>query len=313
VTFTASVESALGIPTGSVEFSIDGERRVAALDASGRASVATTFVDDGARQVVARYTASAGFEPSSSASLSQSVANAAPAVAALSGPAEPQPVGVTLSVAAAFTDAGVADTHSAAIDWGDSTTSIATVSERDGSGSIAASHAYTSAGIYRVTATVADDDGGVGVAALDALVVFDPAAGSARGAGWFDSPAAVASGGTGRAFFGFLARYGKDGATLAHPGLRLRDGGLEFESSAYEWLVITGTRATLRGGGRLNGSAGHVFELTAIDGEPDRLRIRIWQGGGGPLVYDTEPAAAEGADPTTGLRGGSIAIGRGAG
>jgi hypothetical protein len=174
-----------------------------------------------------------------------------------------------------------------------------------------------------VSASVADKDGGVGRSALDTVIVFDPAAGSARGAGWFDSPTgALASdaSASGRAFFGFLARYGKDAASpVTHPGFRLRVAGFEFESTAYDWLVITGGKAQLRGSGRVNGSGSYAFQVTAIDGqalgssEPDRLRIRIWDTASGLLVYDNERGAAEGADPASTLGGGSIAVGRGGG
>jgi len=155
------------------------------------------------------------------------------------------------------------------------------------------------------------------------VVVFDPAAGSARGAGWFESPVgALTSNGSasGRAFFGFLARYGKDATTVvAHPGVRLRIAGFDFESTAYDWLVITGAKAQLRGSGRVNGSGSYSFEISTIDGqelgssEPDRLRIRIWDSASGLLVYDNQRGAPDGAEPTGVLGGGSIAVGRGGG
>ena len=277
ITFTATVESAFGVPTGAVELTIDGRAQAATLDAAGCAAVSVTFVDNGAHQVVARYLGATHFEPSPSAALSPVVENVPPAVAAVSGPADPVAVGIPLGVSAAFTDAGVADTHSATIEWGDGTASSAEVVEGDGSGSVIGSHAYATAGVYRVSVSVTDKDGGIGRSALDTVVVFDPAAGSTRGAGF------------------------------------------DFESTAYDWLVIAGAKAQLRGSGRANGSGGYTFQITAIDGqevgasEADRLRIRIWDGASGLLVYDNERGAAEGADPTSVLGGGSIAVGRGGG
>ncbi|HKY49736.1 MAG TPA: cellulase family glycosylhydrolase [Candidatus Limnocylindria bacterium] len=319
VTFTATVESAFGTPSGTVELAIDGRAQTAALDAAGRASISVSFADDGVQHIVARYLGAAGFDASPAASASHAVENTVPAVGALSGPAGPVAVGTALSVSASFTDLGVLDTHSASVAWGDGATSSATVSEHGGSGSFDASHAYVTPGIYSVIATVIDKDGGIGRAAID-VVVFDPAAGSARGAGWFDSPAgafASDASATGRAYLGFLARYGKDDTSvLTHPGLRLRTAGFELESTSYEWLVISGAKAQLRGSGRLNGSGTYTFQITAIDGQtvsdPDRVRIRIWDGTGG-LVYDNERGAPEDAEPTRALGGGSIAIGRGGG
>jgi endoglucanase len=323
MTFTTTVESAFGVPTGIVEFTIDGRTQTATLDAAGRAAVSTTFADNGAHEVVARYAGAAGFDPSASAAVSPVVENVSPTVGVVSGPADPVAVGAPLSVSASFTDPGAADTHTATIEWGDATASSAAVVERDGSGSINGSHAYAAAGVYRVSVSVADKDGGNGRSALDMVVVFDPAAGSARGTGWFESPVgALTSDGSasGRAFFGFLARYGKDAASVvAHPGVRLRVAGFDFESTAYEWLVITDAKAQLRGSGRVNGSGRYTFQLAAIDGhalgssEPDRLRIRIWDSASGLLVYDSQRGGPDDAEPATGLGGGSIAVGRGGG
>jgi len=59
-----------------------------------------------------------------------------------------------------FSDAGTADTHTAAWDWGDSTTSPGTVDEYEGSGTVTGSHTYALPGDYTVTLSVTDDDGG---------------------------------------------------------------------------------------------------------------------------------------------------------
>jgi hypothetical protein len=322
MTFTATVESAFGVPSGMVEFRVDGRASTATLDAAGRATASAAFVDNGTHQVNARYLGATGFDPSPSAALSPVVENVPPTVGGVSGPTDPVPVGTQLDVNASFTDPGVEDTHTATADWGDATASSAAVVERDGSGSISASHAYAGAGVYRVGVSVADKDGGIGRSALDMVVVFDPAAGSARGAGWFESPVgALTSDGSasGRASFGFLARYGKDATSVvAHPGFRLRFAGFDFESTAYDWLVITGAKAQLRGSGRLNGSGVYSFQISAIDGqlgssEPDRLRIRVWESASGLLVYDNQRGAPDGAEPTSVLGGGSITVGRGGG
>src|SRR5207237_10498303 len=135
-----------------------------------------------------RYLGAAGFASSASAQLIQQVTNLVPRVGALAGVAEPIAAGTQLTLTAEFMDPGTLDTHTATLDWGDGTTSAATIAETAGSGTLSASHVYASAGVYRVSATLADDDGGAAVSTLDAVVVFDPAAGSARGAGWFSSP-----------------------------------------------------------------------------------------------------------------------------
>ena len=321
ITFTAAVESAFAVPSGVVEFAIDGRPQSATLDAAGRATVSIAFTDNGTPQVIARYLGAAGFDPSRSATLSPVVENVPATVDALRGPADPVPVGTPVSVSASFTDPGVSDTHTATVDYGDGTTSTPMITERDGSGSISGSHAYAVAGVYRVTVSVADKDGGVGRSTLDMVVVFDPAAGSARGAGWLESPAgaqASDASATGRATFGFLARYDKEGASVvAQPGFRFRIGRFEFESTSYDWLVIADGKAQLRGSGRVNGSGSYAFQIAAIDGQApgssDRLRIRIWDSATALLVYDNQRGAPEGAEPASGLGGGSITVGRGGG
>jgi hypothetical protein len=228
-------------------------------------------------------------------------------------------VGTQLTLGADLSDPGTADTHTATVDWGDGTSAPATVQESLGAGTLTASHAYSAAGVYRVGATVTDDDGAGASAALDAVVVFDPAAGSARGAGWFSSPAGayLADGAlAGRAQFGFLARYQNDGTVpFAQPGFRLRTDRFVFESTSYDWLVVTGAKAQLHGTGRVNGNGSYAFLLSAIDGDrlgtdvADRLRIKIWDTATGAVVYDTQAGDPDSADPVLRLGGGSIAVG----
>src|SRR5439155_1001265 len=133
---------------------------------------------------------------------------------------------------------------------GQAVTFTATVSSRAGgdvpSGSVAfavdstdaVSASLDPAGVATATLTFPDDGAGASAqTTLEALVVFDPAAGSARGAGWFSSPAGAYVSDTtaaGRAFFGFLARYQKDGAVpFAQPGFRLKTDRFAFDSTAY--------------------------------------------------------------------------------
>ena len=77
--------------------------------------------------------------------------------------------GVQMNLTAAFSDAGLADTHNASIDWGDGAApELARVNESMGSGTILASHGYANNGVYTVSVKVTDDDG---ASAVDTFVV----------------------------------------------------------------------------------------------------------------------------------------------
>jgi len=53
---------------------------------------------------------------------------------------------------------------------------------------------------------------------------------------------------------------------------------LNFHSSSYKWLVVTGSDyAKFKGSGIINGEGEYKFMLWAGDNEPDTFRIRIWE------------------------------------
>ncbi|MGV3483138.1 MAG: beta strand repeat-containing protein [Planctomycetaceae bacterium] len=64
-----------------------------------------------------------------------------------------------VTVQAAFSDMGTADTHTAVIDWGDGSSSPATITQANGSATLLGTHSYHSGGIYSVTITLLDDGG----------------------------------------------------------------------------------------------------------------------------------------------------------
>jgi PKD repeat protein len=225
----------------------------------------------------------------------------------------------TINVSSKFTDPGTLDSHTAVWNWGDGTTSVGTVTEANGSGSVTDSHTYTKAGVYTVTLTVTDDDGGSDQSLFQYVVVYDPNGGFVTGGGWIDSPAGayVADPAmTGKANFGFVSKYQK-GATVptGDTEFQFKAGNLNFKSRNYEWLVISGgSRAQYKGSGTINGGGDYGFLLTATDGQAsggggnDKFRIKIWNKATGAVVYDNQPLAGDDATPTTALQGGSIVI-----
>jgi hypothetical protein len=118
----------------------------------------------------------------------------------------------------------------------------------------------------------------------------------------------------GRANFGFVSRYDKGARTPSGSTVfQFQAGELTFESTAYDWLVVSGSRAQFKGVGAVNGTDGYGFLLSAVDGDrrggdgTDRFRIKIWDAAGA-IVYDNQLGADDGAAATTAIAGGSIQI-----
>jgi hypothetical protein len=83
--------------------------------------------------------------------------------------------GDMLNLATTFVDPGFLDTHTAAIDWGDGSSSEAgTVSFSAGTGSVAGAHVYLDDGVYTATVEVCDDDGGCGADSFKVTVLNVP-------------------------------------------------------------------------------------------------------------------------------------------
>jgi hypothetical protein len=181
-----------------------------------------------------------------------------------------------------------------------------------------------SAGVYSVVLSAWDAAARTGYSAPLLVAVYD-ASGFAVGGGWVESPAGSLypgveeyAGVAGKAHFDFMARYprGADVPT-GHAAFQFKAGGLHFKSSTFEWLVVAGTRAQLKGEGRLNGAAGFDFMLTCEDRalrgkrQQERLRMKIWAQETGELVYDNYAGADDTGDLDTDgtlVRGGNIVV-----
>jgi hypothetical protein len=159
------------------------------------------------------------------------------------------------------------------------------------------------------------------------FVIYDPAGGFVTGGGWIvadagscvqaNAPTGVCTNATGgRANFGFVSKYEK-GANVptGNTEFQFQAGNLNFKSTVYQWLVVSGARAQYKGSGTLNGQAGYDFILTAIDGSlpggnnQDRFRIKITYNGN--VVFDNQITASDTdglAGTSTALSGGSINI-----
>jgi hypothetical protein len=244
--------------------------------------------------------------------------NSPPVVGAITAPINPTQVNTAINASASFTDSGTSDTHTALWNWGDGGASAGVVTETGGSGSVSGSHTYTAAGVYVVTLTVTDNRGSSGQSLFQYVVIYDPSAGFVTGGGWINSPpgAYVPNPSlTGKANFGFVSKYQNGaGVPTGNTEFQFKAGNLNFKSTSYEWMVISGgKKAQYKGFGTINGSGSYRFMLTAIDGDQpggggqDKFRIKIWSDSGG-LVYDNQMNDPDSNDPTTVLGGGSIVI-----
>jgi parallel beta-helix repeat protein len=146
----------------------------------------------------------------------------------------------------------------------------------------------------------------------DFLAIYDPAAGFVTGGGWIESAAGAYAADvslTGKATFGFVSKYQK-GASIPEGNTEFvfRTAGLNFHSSSYDWLVVTGSDyARFKGTGTINGAGEYKFMLWAGDGigtdGADTFRIKIWEedeSGNETVIYDNGMNQAIG--------GGSIVV-----
>jgi hypothetical protein len=228
-------------------------------------------------------------------------------------------VGTPVSFVGAFTD-NAGDTHTAK--WFLDSQAVAGV-VNEAMGSVTLSRAFTVPGVYAVTLSVTDQCGGVGTASdiggMTAMVViYDPNGGFVTGGGWVNSPAGAYRPDTtaaGKANFGFVSKY-KKGATVpdGETEFQFKAGNLNFHSSSYDWLVVSGSRAQFKGLGTVNGTGDYGFLLSAIDGDlpgggkTDKFRMKVWERATGVIVYDNQYGNPDSSAATTVLGGGSIMI-----
>lgn len=249
---------------------------------------------------------------------SVTVGNVAPTVNAIGAPSDPVPVNTLVMTTAAFTDPGVLDTHVAVWEWGDGTASAGIVNEVGGSGTVSGSHTYGTPGVYTIVLAVTDDDGGTDSHQFQYVVVYDPEGGFVTGGGWIVSPEGAYAPDpslTGRATFGFVSKYTKGASTPSgNTEFMFHVADLQFKSTSYDWLIVAGAKAQYKGSGTINGAGDYGFMLTATDGQinggggSDMFRIKIWDKTTGNIIYDNQMGAADDANPTMTIAGGSIVI-----
>jgi hypothetical protein len=305
-----SANTMVSVPGGSGTFGIPAGVTHQYLDdnptntASDSYTIAVTVTDSGGLSALA--TQQIG------------VNNVAPAITSVVGPVDPIALGGAANVSVNFTDVGSQDTHTCTFHWNDGATDTVVAAAGTGNGSCSATHTYAISNVYPVDVTVSDDDLGSAVSSLRYVVIYDANNGFVTGGGWIMSPAGAFAANpslTGKANFGFVSKYQK-GANVptGNTEFQFQAGNFNFKSTVYEWLVIAGAKAQYKGSGTINGAGDYGFMLTAIDGSAsggggvDKFRLKVWDKTTSAVIYDNQTGAADSADPTTALGGGSIVI-----
>lgn len=171
-------------------------------------------------------------------------------------------------------------------------------------------------GVYTIGVRAVDVAGNWSTVASEYVVVYDPDGGFVTGGGRIDSPVGAYTADStisGGASFGFVSKYKKGSAVpTGNTEFQFHAGNLNFSSSTYEWLVVSGPKAQYKGQGAINGQSGYTFLLTVTDGQVnggggvDKFRIKIWNAGG--VVYDNGLGGPDDLSNGQALAGGSIVI-----
>ncbi len=218
----------------------------------------------------------------------------APTVASTSP--DPVAVGTPVFITAQASDetTGESTITSAAYtlgDWGDAVR----IDDISNDGSLAFQVSGLAPGVYHLDISATDEYGNVGYLPEPLIVVvYDPTGGFVTGGGWIDSA-------QGKATFGFVSKYQKG---MAYPKgettLNVNEAGIKFQSDSYQYLVVNGATAEVRGTGTVNGEPGYVMTLKAVDGgKSDALSFTLTAPNGN-VVFET-------GGPIS-LGGGSIVI-----
>lgn len=251
--------------------------------------------------------------PGNCGSIVITVNNTTPVISSVAVPLAPVPVNTSVSLNVTTNSSTIA---SAKIKWGDAS---AEQIVNNPASNFTVAHTYASPGVYTVVTTIIDACGNSSSSyQYQYIVVYDPSAGFVTGGGWINSPVGSYKPDTslnGKAIFGFESRY-QNGATLpaGNTEFKFQVANINFKSTNYEWLIVSGSRAQFKGSGTINGNGNYGFILTAVDGDlkttpsADLFRIKIWNINTTTIVYDNQYGTSDDGALTTQIGGGSIVI-----
>jgi parallel beta-helix repeat protein len=245
--------------------------------------------------------------------------NNPPIITSLNLPVAPETISEEVYLTGNFSDNDYLDTHNATINWDDGNITNGTIAGSDGIYTVAGSKTYLQAGVYTITLTVTDNNGGSDIEIFQYVVLYNPDGGFVTGGGWINSPQGAYtpnSNLTGKANFGFVSKYKKGKQTPSgNTEFNFKVADMNFHSNDYEWLVVTHHKAMYKGNGTINNAGDYGFLISAIDEDltnstdVDLFRIKIWdKDNNDEVIYDNMLGEEEDADPTTEIGGGNIKI-----
>jgi endonuclease G, mitochondrial len=263
--------------------------------ASTAASFTFTPDDDGAYAISLTVNDANG--GSGSASATTNATNVAPAITAVNGPSSQIQLGNAAAINVFYGDPGSADSHTATFNWDDGSTSTVNCA----AGLCSGTRTYAGAGVYGVSITVADDDGGTAAAVFNYVIVVNANGGSVTGGGYLGS-------GNNKSNFNVNAKYLPSGTVSGN--VQFSANGFSFDATTMQWLVVSGSNAQIRGTGTVNGASGFAYLVTVADGSPDKFRIRVWNAATNATVYDNVTGASDDLDAANpqAIGGGNITV-----
>ncbi len=249
----------------------------------------------------------------STATAAVTIINSNPMILNITGPVSPVQVGTEVPITVTFMDGDPRshlsfDTYVAIFSWGDGLQSSYNLP--NGTQVVTGVHVYSQAGVYTVTITITDDNGGSATGTYQFVVVYEPNVqpcnGFITGGGWIVTPPGSYRPNlsiTGTANFGLNCKYKKGHQTPdGQTEFNFQEANLNFHSQSYDWLTVAGSVAQYKGTGTINGAGSYGFIITVTDGQPDTFRIQIWDKTTGTVIFDN--------NANTPLSGGQIVIHR---
>ncbi len=142
--------------------------------------------------------------------------------------------------------------------------------------------------------------------------------GFTNGSGFIDSPkGALVSDGSksGRAKFGLNARVKKGGELQGRASYRFNNGNIDFQSTSFNQIIVSGNTAKVSGSGTINGSGEYKFYISVVDEkstgknrEADKYRIRLVDSATQEVVYDNQMGDSKDAKATHPITNGNILV-----